>query len=183
MLAQYRADPDHATASDLVRMAAVLGVAAMDSYFTTKFCNILVPFLKKNGPNKGLTKILQEAGLDTETALVLLSMQRPYRRIRTLVERSFDTLTTQRTDVVDELFLSFGLKDFSKNAQGLVNRNNLVKRIQKLVARRHQIVHEGDVDGRSQPRTIDCEQVAGQLNDLRLFISGSEQLIKNAMSK
>ena len=181
LLERHRAEPAHSTADDQVRMAVVLGVAAMDSYFTTKFCNILVPYLKTKGPTDGLTKVLSQAGLDTETALILLSMQRPYRRIRTLVERSFDTLTTQRTDVIDELFLSFGLKEFCKNSQKLMHRNNLVLRVEKLVSRRHQIVHEGDLNGRSQARSINIDQVASQLSDLRLFVAGAERLIANSI--
>jgi hypothetical protein len=178
LLDVYRADSSLHTASDQVRMAVVLGVAAMDSYFTTKFCDKLVPFLKDNEPTPGLIKILEDAGLDTKMALELVAMDRPYRRIRTLVERSFETHTTQRMDVVDELFLPFGLANFCSNAQGLVNRKNLVRRVEILVFYRHKIVHEGDLDRSSEPRKIDCERVAKLLTDLKLFIDGAEELIK-----
>jgi len=55
--------------SDLLRAALVLGVAAMDSYFTDIFAERFVPYLKKKGPNKEMVILLEEAGLGVEMAL------------------------------------------------------------------------------------------------------------------
>ncbi len=89
---------------DLLRMAIVLSVSAMDAYFTNKFCDILIPFLKNKKPSSELIEILKKAGLNTETALDLIAMDRPYRRIRTLVESYFEQYTTQRAEVIDNLW-------------------------------------------------------------------------------
>ena len=43
---------NHSTASDLLRSAVVLSVSAMDAYFTDKFSDLLVPYLKKKGATK-----------------------------------------------------------------------------------------------------------------------------------
>lgn len=163
---------------DLLRASVILSVAAMDSYFTDSFCEILVPFLKKNEPTDKMAAILEKAGLDARLALVLLSMERPFRRIRTIVEGSFGNYTTQRTDVIDQLFESIGLADFTENAQKIVGRSNLKTRIRTLVKKRNFIAHGGDLNSHGQPRKIDADYVEGQISDLELFIEGAEKLIK-----
>jgi hypothetical protein len=64
-------------ACDLLRSAVVLAVSGMDAYFTDKFAELLVPFLKRFGPTPGVVHLLSEAGLDTKTALEMLAMDRP----------------------------------------------------------------------------------------------------------
>ena len=167
---------------DLLRFAVVLSVSAMDAYFTDKFCDILVPFLKKKQATDGLIKILDEAGLNTRTALELITMDRPYRRIRTLVERSFSSYTTQKTDVIDDLFKSIGIADFSGNAQKIVKRKNLTATIETLVKKRNCIAHEGDIDTHGKTRAISVKKVENQISCLELFVNGAEELIKKRMS-
>ena len=95
--------------SDLLRAALVLGVAAMDSYFTDVFAERFVPYLQTKGPNKNMVSLLEQAGLDIETTLDIMTMKRPYRRIRTLIEVHLDNHVTQRSEVIDKLFLAFNL--------------------------------------------------------------------------
>ena len=61
--------------------------------------------------------ILYEAGLDTNEALNLIKMDRPFRRIRSLVTIYYRKYTTHRFDIIDKLFLSFELKKISDKAQ------------------------------------------------------------------
>ena len=44
----------HKDLADLLRSGLVLAVAAMDSYFTARFAELLVPFLKRHGPTDAL---------------------------------------------------------------------------------------------------------------------------------
>jgi hypothetical protein len=182
VIALYRDGVNLTEKEDLVRFSVILSVSALDSYFTDKFCDVLVPFLKKREPTDDLVEILEKAGLNTRTALELISMERPFRRIRTLVERSFSNYTTQRTDVIDKLFTSIGLQDFSNNAQKIVGRRNLKSRIQTLVNKRNDIAHEGDLDSRGKTKKIDVDIIEGQISDLDLFVCGAEELIKKKMS-
>lgn len=76
-------------------------------------------FLKRRRATDDLTALLFEAGLDTKAALEMLTMQRPYRRIRTLVESYLSKYTTQKQEVIDKLFLVYGVKGLCKTAQGL----------------------------------------------------------------
>jgi hypothetical protein len=68
------------------RASIVLAVSAMDQFFTRRYCELLVPFLKKHGPTDGLVDMLGSAGFDVREALIAIRMKRPYRRIRTLIE-------------------------------------------------------------------------------------------------
>lgn len=78
---------------DIVRGAVVLGVAALDAYVTDVFTEKLVKYLKRYTPSDSLVQLLNEAGLDTRMTLKLITMDRPYRGVRTLIDRYLkDTL-------------------------------------------------------------------------------------------
>lgn len=162
--------------SDLVRSAIVLSVAGMDAYFTNKFIELLVRYLKKKGTTSELVKLLQDAGLDTVQALEMIRMERPYRRVRTLMESYFDRRANQKIDVIDRLFIAYGFKDFCENAQGLKKRKNLVNKVEALVARRHEIVHRGDYNDHGRLRKIDADAFEKRIRDLQLFVEGADEL-------
>jgi hypothetical protein len=169
--------------SDIGRASIVLGVSAMDQYFTRRFCELLVPFLKKNGPTEGLIKMLAEAGFDTKEALIAMGMSRPYRRIRTLVENHLENYTTQRFEVIDNLFLSIGLKDLSANSEKKTKRKTLKCSITKLVQRRHAIAHAGDLNTHGKLSPIDFKNLKMRLKDLHDFVSAADQIIENRLKK
>ncbi len=167
-----------ATNRDLVRSSVVLAVASMDAYFTDKFCDLVVPVLRRGGPvGDGLADLLKEAGLDVRQALEMLAMERPYRRVRTLVTRHLELRVTQRLDAIDELFICLGLKDFCVNVQARLHRKNLLKRVRMLVERRHKIVHYGDYNQHYRLRPIDVPRTNRQLADLRLFVEQAESFL------
>ncbi|QQL44060.1 HEPN domain-containing protein [Sulfuriroseicoccus oceanibius] len=169
--------------SDMGRASIVLAVSAMDQYFTRRFCELLVPFLKKNGPTDGLIEILGEAGFDTKEALVAIGMRRPYRRIRTLVENHLENYTTQRFEVIDNLFLSIGLKDLSNNAEKKTKRTTVISSITKLVQRRHAIAHAGDLNNHGKLCPIDFKQLKKRFKDLNDFVTAADQIIENRLKK
>ena len=164
--------------TDIIRSALVLAVSGMDSYFTSRFTENLVKFIKSNGPTKDLIKILEEAGLNTQQALEMITMDRPYRRIRTLVDQHLSDYTTQRFEVIDELFKVYGIKDLTDNAQGLTKRIGLKKTIQKTVKRRHEIAHAGDYNQHDKLKEVDITRVKKQIADIKLFVESCETLIK-----
>lgn len=167
--------------SDMTRAAVVLAVAAMDAYFTDVFAERFVPFLKKKGATKAMVQLLEDAGLNTECALELLAMDRPYRRIRKLVEAYHQHITTQRHTVIDELFLAYGLKDFSSNVEKLKRRKTLLKSLTTLVQRRHCIAHEGDLNAHSRVRAIDPAKTKTRIEDLIAFVSGADELLQRQL--
>jgi hypothetical protein len=112
--------------SDLSRAAVVLAVAGMDAYLTDVFAENFVRYLKREGAQPTLTELLSAAGLNTRTALELLAMEQPYRGIRRLIEAHLEAYTTQRADVIDSLFLAYGIQGFCRRAQGIARRKTLL---------------------------------------------------------
>ena len=168
-------------AGDLIRAAIVFSVSAMDAYFTDRFCESLVPFVKKRGPTTGLVELLEAAGLDTEQALVMVSMRRPYSRIRSIVQGHLARHVTQRFDVIDKLFLGYGLKDFCKNVADTTGKKRLLKSVEKLVERRHQIVHNGDINEHNRIRPVANSVTFNRLTCLKEFVHASDSFLFEAL--
>jgi len=167
--------------SDLLRAALVLGVAAMDSYFTDIFAERFVPYLKKKGPNQAMVDLLQEAGLGVETALKIMIMRRPYRRIRTLVEDHLEKKTTQETNKIDKLFLVFALKNFTEHIARLKKRRTLLRSVTNAVKRRNKIVHGGDINSRGKLNPITTEDAKHKLNDIVLVVAGADEILQSQL--
>jgi hypothetical protein len=180
LFAGQKSPPD---ASDMTRAAVTLAVAGMDAYFTGVFAERLVPFLKKKKtPPKALCDLLQKAGLDTATAIELLGMDRPYRRIRKLMDCHLEKHVSQRIDVIDELFLSYGLKDFCDHAQRKAKRRNLLKSIQRLVERRHEIAHKGDVNSHGRLQKITPTQIKTLVMHLVKFVASADEILQGQLA-
>lgn len=179
-LKQTQAFPPE-TVDDVMRAAVALCVASMDAYFTRRFVEVLIPYLKKNGPNDRLASLLGDAGLDTAEALRLAAMDRPFRRIRSLVAAHLATYTTQRFNRIDELFLCFGVKNLCGHSQGWLGRKRLLRSVELLVERRHAIVHSGDRDKHGNLRPVDDSKLMKRMEDLVKFVHSADALIAKAI--
>jgi hypothetical protein len=177
-------DTEHAKTTahldDLVRAAIILAVAAMDAYFTDMFCELLVPYLKKSRPGKGMVTLLKEAGLDTEQALLMLPMRRPYRRVHALVQAFLSRKVTQRFEAIDGLFVCYGVTHLSKRVESKLGRKRLLGSIRILVKRRHAIVHQGDLTRGGKLAPIDARTVR-RLGEIVRFVQGAEELLMKAV--
>ncbi|ELP30166.1 hypothetical protein RBSWK_05924 [Rhodopirellula baltica SWK14] len=111
-------------------------------------------------------------------ALELLAMDRPYRRIRNLVDAHLQRTTTQRFDAIDELFICYGMKDFCQNVQKNKNRKHLLASVAKIVERRHKIVHEGDLNSHRRLSPIDALQTKRRVADVLSFVAGADELLQ-----
>lgn len=172
---------DEPLKSELIRMAVVLAVAGMDAFFTEKFSELLVPYIKRKKPTKDLLVILEKAKFDLSAAITMLQMDRPHRRIRKLVDDYLETYTTQTTKAIDELFKSFGLKDFSENARKKTKRKKLLAGIQKVVLRRHEIVHQADLNAQGTLRNLSPPQVKKQVRNIKLFVDAADSIASNVL--
>jgi hypothetical protein len=167
------------SASDMGRAAVVLAVAAMDDYFTRKYAEVLVPTIKKRGVTKEFCEILSQSGLDIKASLELMTMSKPYRRIRTMAEKYWSDYTTQRSNKIDHLFATIGLNRLSINAQRKSKRKGLLKSISILVDRRNQIVHAGDMSKRGKLEKLNPAIISKRLKDIELFVKNCEIIINN----
>lgn len=167
------------TPKDIVRGAVVLAVAALDTYVTDVFSEKLVPYLQRYRPDEELIDLLHNAGLDTKEALVLLGMDRPYRRIRTLIENYYGSYTTQKFDVIDQIFRPYRLINITENAARRSGRISIKKSVGKLVERRHQIAHAGDYNRHGRIMDIDESQIARRIEHLELFVTNMDAILCN----
>jgi len=168
-------------AKDLLRSALVMAVAGMDAYFTGRFTENIVVYLKTNRPTDGMVKILSKAGLDTRQALEMIAMDRPWRRIRTLLDDHLFDHTTQRFDAIDDLFVVYKVKDLCTNAEGLSKRKELLKSVELAVQRRHAIVHRADINGHDKLNGIELLWTRGKIADVKLFVEKCETLIAKVL--
>jgi len=162
---------------DIVRAAVVLAVAALDAYATDAFAEKLVPYLKRYKPHQSLVDLLHQAGLDTKEALTLITMERPLRRIRTLINNHYSTYTTQRFDVIDKLFLPYRLKNITQNAEAKSGKKSLQTSVEKLIARRHEIVHDGDYNGHGKIKDIDAGQIKKRIIHLEILVTNMDSIL------
>ena len=145
---------------DMGRAGIVLTVAAMDDYFTRRFSELVVPYIKKKGASEGLVNLLRETGFGVKEALDLALTDRPLRRVRALIDSRLGRYTAQRFELVDELFSCVGLRTLSLDAEKLSGRKTLRRSVEILVERRHRIVHDGDYNRHGKVVPLDFGEFA-----------------------
>lgn len=180
---QHQQNQEIPAPKDMIRAAVVLAVAALDAYATDVFSEKLVQYLKSFKPDQSLINLLNEAGLDTKEALYLITMERPYRRIRTLINNYYSTYTTQRFEVIDKLFLHYRLKDITKNAASISGKKHLKSSVEKLIMRRHEIVHSGDYNSYGKITSIDSTPIKKRISHLEELVVNMDKLICKRINK
>jgi hypothetical protein len=174
-------DTDLTHLTDLVRSSVVLGVSAMDAYFTNRFVEMLIPYIKRRGPTRAMVKLLHDAGLNAEQALIMAAMDRPFSRVRTIMTRHLERTVTQKFSAIDNLFTAFGLNDFCANVQGKSGRKRLLRSIEILVQRRHEIVHEGDLNAKGVLQPIGAKEVLFRLRHLNQFVTCADVILNGML--
>jgi hypothetical protein len=174
---QIELNDSHAV-SDMARFGVVLAVAAMDDYFTRKYAEVFVPVLKRHGLNKHCSDMLEDAGLDIRSAIELLTMDRPYSRLRKLAQDNYSNYTTQNVGKIDDLFKTIGITKLSLHAQNRSKRKTLISSIDKMVKRRHKIVHTGDLTRTAKLNKINITEMQRRFADICLFVSCADKHIE-----
>ena len=163
-------------ASDMGRFGIVLAVASMDDYFTRKYSEVMVQAIKRHGVNSKFTTMLEDAGLDVAGAINLLSMDRPYRRIRSLAQDYYRNYSTQSTEKIDKLYETIGISKLSLHSQKRTKRKTLISSVTELVKRRHKIVHAGDLTQTGKLQKMDNKTV-NRIGHVRIFVQSAEEHI------
>lgn len=170
-------DGDLSDYDDLGRASIVLAVAAMDSYFTEAFVEKLIPFLRAKKPTKELIKKLESAGFGLADALILLNDKDPYSHIRSTLENNLEKYVTQSVEKIDSLFLAYGYNHISKSAEAKSKIKTLIKTVELLVKRRHQIVHDGDYIKNGKLRTFNQVKVTMGVQSLENFVTACDEIL------
>jgi hypothetical protein len=163
-------------ASDMGRFGIVLAVASMDDYFTRKYAEVMVRCIKKNGVNKKFVEMLEQAGLSVAGALELISLDRPYRRIRKIAQDHYRNYTTQSTEKIDSLYETIGISGLCEHARRRSGKKTLLSSVSELVQRRHKIVHSGDLTTLGRLQKIDSRTVR-RIPHLQEFVQKADEHI------
>lgn len=168
------------SSQDILRGAIVLSVAAFDAYATDCFSEHFISYIKQHSINDEIIKLLTDAGFDLKFSLELLNSERPYRKIRTLIDRYYAKYTTQNMKVVDNLFKLYGLKHITTDAAKMTkkNKDTFIKSINKLIERRHSIVHDGDYNEHGKIKQVK-ETDINRIKCLRELVDNMEAIINN----
>lgn len=164
---------------DLFRAAIVLVVSALDTYFTDRFREALMPSINKNGCTPELEKLLSEAGFTTGKAIGMFENKRPKRVLTNMVKRYLERFVTLNFKSVDKLYKCLGFKkSFSHQVELKSRRRTLIKSIECLVDRRHKISHAGDYNQHNRLNPIDYAAMVRRFADVRLFVRLSDELLR-----
>ena len=165
---------------DLFRVGIVLSVSAMDAYYTDRFCEAFIPYIKKHGLNKNMEELLCQAGFDTVCAIEMFDNKRPKRVLSNMVKRHLSAFVTQNFKAIDKLYKCLGFNDsFTKAVQGISRRKKLLASLNLLIERRHKIVHAGDYNQYGNLNGINYARMVKKIIELRKLVESSDKLLEN----
>lgn len=171
---------------DVVRSALALAVSAMDAYFRDKFIDRLIPYAKSHKATV-LSPTLKSAGVQMADLLELLGKDRPHRTLRNKIAAWLQAQPMHDLNRVDKLFKPFGLPNLTTDAINVANASK--KRgaafgrstVEKVVSRRHEIVHYADYfAGKNDLQKIDADRVLRQIDYVRRLVESADGLIDSA---
>lgn len=171
-LAQRRL-PVTRVSNDLRRMALVMAVAAIDSYMHAVILRRIADVRKRADLPKALAR--QEIPFSEIADLADTSidarhnnrLSRPWVQVKTSLQKRLLKETFQTSEQVANALAMAGVdKAWSKIAPELGEKpEDVKKRLDSLVHRRNQIVHEGDMKRASRPQRLkfnDIDHVKAQ---------------------
>ena len=169
--------PSNAILSDLTRSSIVLAVAGFDDYFTSRFTENIVPYIRRRGVTKGLEDMLARSGFSYAEAIDMATMKRPMSRLKSIIQDGLENYVTQKIETIDALFLSIGVENLCQRVQEHAGRKTMIRRVEILIEKRHEIVHKGHLDKRGRIKNISARDTRGRIDDLYLFIWNTDVLL------
>jgi hypothetical protein len=169
---------------DMLRAAVVLTVAGMDAYFTDRFCEGLGPYLrdKNRKPTPALIAMIEQSGFTTGEAIsAMVTMDRPMRRVNTLLRIFLTGYTTTNVSKIDDLYSCMGIKKFSHHASANAKKPKILSLVTKAVHRRHEIAHGGDMNDHGKMKAINTKACSKMLLAVQNFVASAEEILETAL--
>ncbi|MCF8610197.1 hypothetical protein L5G28_08500 [Gordonia sp. HY285] len=169
--------PDPLVADDMRRFALAQGVAALDTYLHWAIAD--VPLKNMASALKSLDVPFEELISLSEAVVANRDKIRPKVRARGALERVILTMTFQSSRGVEQAMAFLGIrKAFAKISPHMVpahKPSDVKERLNRIVHRRNQIVHEGDLQRQSRPQSIKREpadkvKIGADLAWLRMLV-------------
>ncbi len=107
----------------LIKSLIVTFVAAYDRYFTDRFIEAFIPYIRTKTVSPDFGKFLENCGLDVHETFNLLNHSKPRIRIKSLLVTKLENHVTQTDNSINKLYKFYGIKDFLNNAQKKQRKN------------------------------------------------------------
>lgn len=185
LLAAADAVTDPLVSDDMRRFASAQGVAALDTYLHWAVAR--APLENMPVTLKKLEVSFDDLVTLSEAMVADRAKTRPKVRVRHVLERVILTKTFQSKRAVEDAMQMLGRRNaFEKISTKIVPHQTKIdigERLDRIVRRRNQIVHEGDLQRQSRPQQIKRESVdASTIQDdlvwLRSFVVAINDVLK-----
>ena len=122
--------------------------------------------------------MLSNSGLTLAKSIEMFDNKRPKRVMSNMVRRHLSTFVTQNFKAVDNLYKCLGFdKPITMSVQQLSKRKHLLKSIEKLVERRHKIVHSGDYNHHGNLNAIEYQRMFKKILEIRVIVGNTEKIL------
>lgn len=166
-LAEQQNLPAPKIRNDLRRTAVVMAVAAMDSYMHWLVFRRLSDGRREGDLPKSLAKLSVPFSDLASLADALIAARRanrevrPWVQVKSSVQKELLRETFQSFDQVASALALAGIeKGWSRTAEKIgCTANDIKERLNRIVHRRNQIVHEGDITRASRPQNLKYNSV------------------------
>lgn len=165
--------------SDLHRASLVMAVSAMDAYFHAKIVKHVIAKSKAKSPPKALVAHKVSVG----DFIAGTKSQRPGSKLRSAIERNLGILSYQNPERIAEGLSLLGIEKFwVKVAESMgIERNALVSKVARIVKRRNQIAHEGDIFqsdiAKNRSRGLSSDYAYNAITFIQEFINHADLVI------
>lgn len=175
---------------DILRSALVMGVSALDRYVHERVREGIVRAFRRRGLSREQRDfaIPLTLALDAMNSLRRAQRQgravRPANEIRKAIQEMLHEKPLQNWRDIEGAFCLIGITGITGEIQaslGLPNLDEYKKEYRAIIARRHRIVHEGDLErhergGRPKKNRISSRFVRRSLDFLKKFVAELEKL-------
>ncbi len=164
------------------RTMIVTSIAAYDRYFTDRFLEALIPYIKANEISKKFSTFLEKNGMTTHLALNLINQSRPRSKFKNEVRKKLNDYVTQNNSKINNLYANFGFKDLLSQAESKSKKKRIVARINKLIKYRNEIVHEARADSNGKLKRFrfkDFNPITNTIVDMAEFMLSVDGIISS----
>ncbi len=168
---------------DVLRASLVMAVSAMDAYFHAKIVQHVVKHSRKTNPSN---KLLNERIL-VKDFIEGRRKAHTNAALRAAIERKLSYQSLQQPSQVAEALGLIGVSDFWKGVAQRLNQraDTLRTSLAKVVKRRNQIAHEGDLSqsrrARNKGRAITHKDVEGDVALIKKIVEAAEKEINKQL--
>jgi len=189
-----RAEVQPRTREDLRRLALVMGLVAVDAYMHWAVLRGLSEVRRQGELPKALRQL--QVPFDELVSLAEATVRarrrgidsRPWVQLKNAAQKRLLRMTFQSSQEVGDAMAMVGVKDGWKTVASTMNLKpeEVKSRLDKVVGRRNQIVHEGDLARQSRPRRVKLnpigrKEVGADLDFLTTLVKALDGVMKGAV--